>query len=592
MKRTVFTIMLLLISGILSFAQSDIDCAQPLEIWQIQGSGAVANCLDQRIITENNIVTLVGRVGFFIQTPDSRADDDPATSNGIYVFTERSAGRLVKVGDLVHIDGRVKEFFGLSQLEAPTPRRITVVSSDNPLPAVIDLKSVDLSYSAQGLHPLERYEGMRVRVEDAFITSPTNQFDEFGVTLDDSRSFREAGIEPDLMPEFAGQGLPEWDLNPELIEIDAYETAQPVLQIPFGGRATAEGALSYSFNDYQIWPAALDVTEAEFSARPVRPRLDGEFTIATQNVENLFDLVDDPNRSDGRFENWTPTTEEEYRLRLEKHSEQIRVVLGAPDILAIQEIENMRVLTDLALQIHADDPTLIYAGCLLEGTEGRGIDVAYLFRTDRVNMHDCYRMPGSLEARFRTTDDLLDRPPLMFSGEFVFDGQAFPILLMNLHLRSLSDVDTDRVQQKRLEQAVMIADYIQHLQTENPALHLAILGDLNAFQFSDGLVDMVGILSGTHDPAAAVAAPENDLVEPNLSNVILRLPEAERYSYIFNHSAQSLDHFLANNVLDAYISEAQYGRGNADAPIEWFGLPTGSLRSSDHDGLVVYIQVK
>ena len=56
---------------------------------------------------------------------------------------------------------------------------------------------------------------------------------------------------------------------------------------------TAEGPLAFSFSDYQIWPTVLTVTgDAEVIA--VRDRDAGEFTVGSQNVLRLFDLVDDP----------------------------------------------------------------------------------------------------------------------------------------------------------------------------------------------------------------------------------------------------------------------------------------------------------
>ncbi|MBZ0294335.1 MAG: endonuclease/exonuclease/phosphatase family protein [Anaerolineae bacterium] len=466
--------------------------------------------------------------------------------------------------------------------------RVTVRSSDSELPEAIDLTTVDLTPG--DVHPLERYEGMRVTVEDVLVTAPTNQFDEFGISLTGTRAFREPGIEPDVMPDFAGMGLPEWDLNPELVEVDAAETGMAVEQISSLSRATVTGALAYSYNDYQIWPEIMQVTPYDFIWRPVRSRQPGEFTIGTNNVENLFDTVDDPNRDDSLTEDYTPANEEQYALRLAKTSAYIREVMGAPDILALQEAENSRVLTDLALQLHADDSSLRYAGCLLEGNEGRGIDVAYLVRVDQVNIIDCYRIPGALEAVNDSNAPLVTRPPLVLEAEYIQDGQAFPITLINVHIKSLSGIEETHNQARRLFQAELIANYVQQRQTENPDIHLAILGDFNAFQFTDGLVDVVGIISGNEDPAGARMQPEGDLVEPNLVNQVLQVPEEDRYSYIYNGSAQVLDHVLTSSGLEAFVSAVQFGRGNADTPRLWFLRDQDLIHSSDHDGLVIFIQ--
>ena len=67
-----------------------------MEIWTIQGSSATSPFTAQVVRTENNIVTAIGYGdaanvpnGFFIQTPDARADGSDQTSNGIFVFTGR-----------------------------------------------------------------------------------------------------------------------------------------------------------------------------------------------------------------------------------------------------------------------------------------------------------------------------------------------------------------------------------------------------------------------------------------------------------------------------------------------------------------------
>ena len=64
-------------------------------------------------------------------------------------------------------------------------------------------------------------------------------------------------------------------------------------------------------------------------------------------------------------------------------------------------------------------------------------------------------------------------------------------------------------------------------------------------------------------------------------------------SFIFGGSAQVLDHALTSVGLDPEITALAYGRGNADAAVE-FGNDDSTpaivpLRGSDHDGLVLYL---
>src|SRR5262245_48266849 len=57
-----------------------------LAIHDIQGNGSESPFVGQ-VITTSGIVTAVKTNGFFIQSPDSAADSDPNTSEGIFVFT-------------------------------------------------------------------------------------------------------------------------------------------------------------------------------------------------------------------------------------------------------------------------------------------------------------------------------------------------------------------------------------------------------------------------------------------------------------------------------------------------------------------------
>jgi hypothetical protein len=163
-----------------------------------------------------------------------------------------------------------------------------------------------------------------------------------------------------------------------------------------------------------------------------------------------------------------------------------------------------------------------------------------------------------------------------------------------VHGRSLTGIEgtsasANRVRQKRLEQSLELAQYIQGRQTADPSRRIVVTGDFNAFEFSDGFVDVVGLISGDLDPNGAIQAGHADLVEPNLVDQVSSLPPAERYSFIFGGSAQVLDHMLTTANLNDYVRELQYARGNADAPAAFQSDPLTPLRMSDHDGEVLFV---
>ncbi|MEO8349763.1 MAG: lamin tail domain-containing protein [Acidobacteriota bacterium] len=547
-----------------------------VEIFQIQGAGLASPFVGQAIRTNDNIVTGVAPNGFFIQTPAAREDADVETSNGVFVFT--SSAPTVTVGAQVDVTATVSEFFNMTELDSPG---ISVDSNGNPLPAVVMLDSTTPSPSQPWpANEMERFEGMLVRVENGVATGPSNQFDEVSIVASPNRTFREPGI---LYPGLAG--LPVWDGNPEIFEIEPSGLGLPNVLVPGGAAITlAEGPLAFAFGDYQIWPSTLTVVGTP-AVIPVRDRNAGEFTVGSQNVLRLFDLVNDPATSDE-----VPTAQQ-YADRLNKFSLLIRDALKAPDVLTVQEAENLTVLQDLAAKIRADDPSVVYTPYLLEGNDIGGIDIGFLVR-DTVQF-DSVEQFGKDELFSLDGSKLNDRPPLVLRGSYVGGIVPFPIVVIGVHQRSLSGIEgtstsANRVRQKRNEQAVKLSQYLQSLQEADPGIRLTVAGDFNSFEFTDGYVDVMGQVTGNLDPDGALI-PATDVVNPNLTNQTLNLPAADRYSFVFDGSAQSLDHAVTSTVMDFWVRDVQHARGNSDAPFTFEDDPTTALRSSDHDGTVLFV---
>ena len=89
------------------------------------------------------------------------------------------------------------------------------------------------------------------------------------------------------------------------------------------------------------------------------------FRIASYNVLNLFDDVDDPNKRD----EGTPAKSAESQRALAQVIEDSQA-----DVVALQEVENIEILTEFRNSngLADDYPHMV----LVEGNDGRGIDVA------------------------------------------------------------------------------------------------------------------------------------------------------------------------------------------------------------------------
>jgi hypothetical protein len=196
-------------------------------------------------------------------------------------------------------------------------------------------------------------------------------------------------------------------------------------------------------------------------------------------------------------------------------------------------------------------------------------------------------------------DILHDRPPLLVEGRFELEFGSFPIAVMTVHNRSLGGiedpVDGERVRQKRYEQAVSIAEKVQALQEANPEVHLVVIGDFNGFEFTDGYVDPVGQIVGDFVPSDNLVCDPStgnacdDLVDPDLANQTLDLEAVERYTFIFRGNAQALDHALTAEGLGSFLAGLELGRGNSDLALDLINDELTPLRSSDHDGLALFV---
>ena len=561
----------------------------PFAIHEIQGSGAASPYNGVLVFTTSNVVTAVGPEGFAMQTPDGLEDATVDTSEGIYVYTDSTP--TVAVGDLVVVTGLVREFFDLTEITG-NPTVDVVGTSSLPAPVMFgdSVPSPDPTAPSCAIE-FECYEGMLIKIAGGTVGGSNQRFNsdpvaEVLITAAGERPFREPGV------EFPGLGMPPietWDGNPEIFELDPDKLGLPNQIIPAGSHFDATGIMGFEFGDYELWPSSLSITAADIPSG-VRDRRRAELTVATLNLLRLFDDIDDPGeaRADGEVRNDFVASSAEYQRRRAKLASYIVDVLKAPDVLAVQEVEKLEVLEDLAADIATAG--INYAAYVEEGNDVGTIEVGFLVRdtmavdaVTQLSKDEILDFDGSL---------LHDRPPLLLEGRSINEGADYPIAVMVVHNRSLSRIDDPntgaRVRAKRLAQAESIARSVNDLQTANPDIRLIVLGDFNAFQFSDGYVDAVGVIAGSFDPDASLL-PGTDYVDPDLINHIYSLPQNERYSFVFGGSAQALDHVLTSMALDMSFRGLEFGRGNADAAVDLINDDSNLLRSSDHDGLVLFL---
>ena len=380
------------------------------------------------------------------------------------------------------------------------------------------------------------------------------------------------------------------------------------------------GPLDYTFRRYTILPEGVLTIDCSGTGLPRPSRLPtaDDATFATWNLERFFDDGNDPAVGEPVL------TTAAFERRLDKASLAIRGYLHAPDVLGLTEVENLATLQVLADRINADaiaagDEDPGYTAHLLEGNDVGGIDVGFLVKTSdvaaatpRVEVVGLAQHGAGelLENPDGSSSLLNDRPPLSLEGVVHFgDGRSWPFTAIVVHQRSLNDVDSDeagsngwltlgqRVRAKRQAQADSLAAIVQRMQEADATRSIMVMGDFNAFEFNDGLVDALGTITGqpAPDAATAVDGDGDDLVEPDLYNLTLLAPPEERYSFVFDYQAQSLDHVLVNDALveSPLVAglELSHARISADFPETARNEDGSPARLSDHDPTVLLVRL-
>lgn len=591
--------------------------AQVTPISQIQGESNLSPFAGKQITTRGVVTAIVAK-GFYIQTPDAEIDQNPKTSEGIYVFTNEEKAD-VALGDLVEVGGTISEFqprqekyaLKLTEITRPT---VKVVSKNNPLPKPFELTAAALDPKGK-VDQLERFEGMRVSVKEMTVVAPTGGYTNektgetksdgvfFGVVNGTARPFREPGIDVlQLLIDKLPQTTPYFDMNPELIRVDsdAQTGAKPIDVTAGATLKNLVGVLDYSYRAYTILPdaAAPPTVEGNKTFVAASPAGEREVTVASFNIENFFD--DEKNSDNVKSE--AMLSKDYFAKRLNKASLAIRKVLSSPDVVAVVEVENLAVLKKLAEKINADTvadgkPNPNYTAYLEEGNDVRGIDVGFLVKSSKVKAVETVQLGKSekFDAGAGEEAFLFDRPPFLLRAEVADakSGKSFDFTVIVNHFKSYGGIadekDGVRVQQKRRQQAEWLANFIAERAKTNPAERMIVCGDFNAFQFNDGYNDLIGTLKGKSDPN--VLAPAKATYQTGLIDLVDYVEAKNRYSYVFGGSAQVLDHILINKAAQARAVKFGYARLDADFPDVYANDATRPERLSDHDAAVFFMSL-
>lgn len=202
-------------------------------------------------------------------------------------------------------------------------------------------------------------------------------------------------------------------------------------------------------------------------------------TVAFYNVENLFDLEDDPNTV---FHDRTPRgekfyTEEVYKLK-QKNLAKVIADIGSdftgttPTIVGLAEIENYNVLNDLVNQDALKDSE--YSIVHYDSPDLRGIDVGLLYKKN------AFTVTNSVSHRLKIFDardssrKLHTRDQLVVSG--LLDGEKIHFIVHHWPSRSGGEA---RSLPNRIKAGEMNRQIVDSLLSIDPNAKIINMGDFN-----------------------------------------------------------------------------------------------------------------
>jgi len=627
-----FTFVLLLTAYCLLLTAHTVSAQKERTIAEVQGDKNVS-AFENQTARLTGIVTARTRSGFFLQSPDDKTDGNAATSEGIFVYTKSEPDGEATIGNLISVTGTITEFrpkaepasLPITELSMMKDKDvIKVISKGNALPKPATLTAAD--FASNKIDQLEKYEGMRVLVETMTAVAPTKGRvdDKTGISVSDGifygvlkgtpRPFREPGMDiydvgfasekerERIKKDFPK--MPVFDANPENLRVDSDEQlgARTMNVTTKAEIKNLVGVLHYGYQKYTILPDAdgKPVVSNLIRSQPLPQITDRQFSLAGMNLENLFDDEDDPKIK----EDIVPV--EVFQNRLKKISMAIRDYMRFPDVIGVIEVESLSVLKKLADKINSDavaanQTNPKYEAYLIDGNDGRGIDVGFLVKSARVNVvevkqlgkDDKFKNPNN-----KNEENLHDRPPLVLQATIndAKTGKPFAFTVIVNHLKSFLGIDDPkdggaRVRLKRQTQAESLAKFVQERQKASADERIVLLGDFNAFQFNDGIGDIIGVIKGTPAPKDQVLTASDDLINPDLINLVDIIKADQRYSYSFDGNAQVLDHMIISQAMRKHLAAFGFARLNADFPETYRGDATRVERFSDHDAAIGYFNL-
>ncbi|MFJ7408919.1 MULTISPECIES: endonuclease [unclassified Lysinibacillus] len=587
----------------------DYTITDALQIHNIQGEGHTSPFAGKTVEGIQGIVTysfaLNGSTYYTIQTPDELADNNPNTSEAILLYSGKNAWPI-QVGDLVSVTGKVDEFAydgysDANQTDLKTTQinvrndqggKVEKIKSSVALPKAIQIDELKMSFSKidsdnlQVFNPTidaidfwESIEGMRVEVGNVKAVSPQEHGDLVTVLESEPTNTLHGGVLYE-----------EGETNPNRIQFrlepnGAARDFEVATGDKFKGPIT--GIVGYSYQNFKIYVPLDEMKQAHVkgAATPETTKIvkaDDKLTIASYNLENFSN-------------NKTSTSDEKAR----KLARAIAIDMQTPDIVGVTEVQDNNGESTGDSKADQSYQRLIDAIKAASGVEYKyvnidpvnnadggapnaNIRVGFLYNPARVNLKEGIPAGDAITAvgyqdghltlnpgRIDPTNEAFNNSRKPLAAQFEFQGEDVVVIANHWNSKSgdtplfgskQPPVYGSEVQRKKI--ATIVNNFVKDIKSKNADANIVSLGDFNDYQFAEALK--------IHEGA-------------EMTNMINKAEDADRYTYLYQGNSQVLDHILvSNNLKDKTVIDILHI--NAD-----FTDMAG--RASDHDPVMVQIDL-
>ncbi len=574
--------------------------------------------LGQTVSTSGVVVgvmnaTGAGNSGFYISEPGANRNSLRVTADGMPVFTSTLAAcNGVNDGDAVTVVGTVVNGTGITAANTPgsgiRPASCTKTGTST------TAQSIDLANfgALTTLVDALVYTGM-VATDKSFIAiqptaggitsaatavTSTGQFWAVllsGITTN-NHMFRGAGIARDeYVPISAPSTVTTWAGNPQRILIDTTTFGGTAVDITVGqtitcnnANTTGKGAMeAIGLIDYTLGYARLLIfkeTTCSVSgtiATSVSAVADTtHFKVGTLDVNSFLGSTG------------IRTT------ALAKATLAVTSVFGSPDVFAMQEADNQAILLQLATAVNtANSNSTTYAATVL-GTETS--NSGFLVNTTAVRNAIYTEVGrGTTYTASRGSAMLWDHPPLVLQGEFARVGKNYPFAVINVHMTPRDSIGDailgPDIRTRRAAQAAAVSTLVQQYQTAGS--NVIVAGNFNAYEYSDGYVDVIGVIDGSPAAASAVTLYQASNTTAALTDFTSSVAANTRYNIIERGNAAALEHILASATvtdstsaaasLASYVNTVTQPHFSTDYAAIDANDPTTPAGLTPHDGFLV-----